>query len=155
MKLTRLALAVALLPASQAFADTNMNDSYQLPNMLVTSARQAEPRAQATAANAVFTRADIERLQARSLPELLRRVPGVQIGSAGGLPSLSLRGTGTAQTLVLLDGQRISSATSGFARLDYLAIDNIERVEVIRGPRWLQAFNHRNHRKLMVVDDQI
>ena len=47
MKLTRLALAVALLPASQAFADTNMNDSYQLPNMLVTSARQAEPRAQA------------------------------------------------------------------------------------------------------------
>ncbi len=135
MKLTRLALAVALLPASLAFADTNMNDSYQLPNMLVTSARQAEPRAQATAANAVFTRADIERLQARSLPELLRRVPGVQIGSAGGLPSLSLRGTGTAQTLVLLDGQRISSATSGFARLDYLAIDNIERVEVIRGPR--------------------
>ncbi|MFG3692055.1 TonB-dependent receptor domain-containing protein [Stutzerimonas stutzeri] len=135
MKLTRLALAVALLPAPQAFADTNMADSYQLPNMLITSARQAEPRAQATAANTVFTRADIERLQARSLPELLRRVPGVQVSSAGGLPSLSLRGTGTAQTLVLLDGQRISSATSGFARLDYLAIDNVERVEVIRGPR--------------------
>lgn len=135
MKLTRLALAVALLTASEAFADTNTNGSYQLPNMLVTSARQAEPRTQATAANTVFTRADIERLQARSLPELLRRVPGVLIGSAGGLPSLSLRGTGTAQTLVLLDGQRISSATTGFARLDYLAIDNVERVEVIRGPR--------------------
>lgn len=103
--------------------------------MLITSARQAEPRAQATAANTVFTRADIERLQARSVPELLRRVPGVQVSSAGGLPSLSLRGTGTAQTLVLVDGQRIASATSGFARLDYLAIDNIERVEVIRGPR--------------------
>lgn len=135
MKQTRLALAVALLPASQAFADANMADSYQLPNMLITSARQAEPRAQATAANTVFTRVDIERLQTRSLPELLRRVPGVQVSSAGGLPSLSLRGTGTAQTLVLLDGQRISSATSGFARLDYLSIDNVERVEVIRGPR--------------------
>jgi vitamin B12 transporter len=135
MKLSRLALAVALMPASQAFADTNMDSSYQLPNMLVTSARQAEPRAKATAANTVFTRADIERLQARSVPELLRRVPGVLVGSAGGLPYLSLRGTGTAQTLVLLDGQRISSATSGFARLDYLAIDNIDRVEVIRGPR--------------------
>lgn len=103
--------------------------------MLITSARQAEPRAQATAANTVFTRADIERLQARSVPELLRRVPGVQVGSPGGVASLSLRGTGTAQTLVLVDGQRIASATSGFARLDYLAIDNIERVEVIRGPR--------------------
>ncbi len=135
MKLSRLALAVALLPGTQVFADTTDANSYQLPNMLVTSARQAEPRATATAANTVFTRADIQRLQARSVPELLRRVPGVTVGSAGGLLSLSLRGTGTAQTLVLLDGQRISSATSGFARLDYLAIDNIERVEVIRGPR--------------------
>lgn len=135
MKLSPIALAVALLPALDAFADTNVSNSYQLPNMLVTSARQAESRTQATAANTVFTRSDIERLQARSLPELLRRVPGVLVGSAGGLPSLSLRGTGTAQTLVLLDGQRISSATSGFARLDYLSIDNVERVEVIRGPR--------------------
>ncbi|QGZ29806.1 TonB-dependent receptor domain-containing protein [Stutzerimonas stutzeri] len=132
MKLSRLALAVALLPGAQAFAT---DARHELPNMLITSARQAESRAQATAANTVFTRADIERLQARSVPELLRRVPGVLVGSAGGLPSLSLRGTGTAQTLVLLDGQRISSATSGFARLDYLAIDNVERIEVIRGPR--------------------
>jgi len=132
MKLSRLALAVALLPGVQVFA---ADAEQELPSMLITSARQAEPRAQATAANTVFTRADIERLQARSVPELLPRVPGVQVSSAGGLPSLSLRGTGTAQTLVLVDGQRIASATSGFARLDYLAIDNIERVEVIRGPR--------------------
>lgn len=132
MKLSRLALAVALLPGVQVFA---ADAEQELPSMLITSARQAEPRAQATAANTVFTRADIERLQARNVPELLRRVPGVQVSSAGGLPSLSLRGTGTAQTLVLVDGQRIASATSGFARLDYLAIDNIERVEVIRGPR--------------------
>jgi len=132
MKLSRLALAVALLPGVQVFA---ADAEQELPSMLIPSARQAEPRAQATAANTVFTRADIERLQARSVPELLRRIPGVQVSSAGGLPSLSLRGTGTAQTLVLVDGQRIASATSGFARLDYLAIDNIERVEVIRGPR--------------------
>ncbi|WP_326429583.1 TonB-dependent receptor [Stutzerimonas frequens] len=132
MKLSRLALAVVLLPGVQVFA---ADAEQELPSMLITSARQAEPRAQATAASTVFTRADIERLQARSVPELLRRVPGVQVSSAGGLPSLSLRGTGTAQTLVLVDGQRIASATSGFARLDYLAIDNIERVEVIRGPR--------------------
>lgn len=130
MKLSRLALAVALLPGVQVFAAEQ-----ELPSMLITSARQAEPRAQATAANTVFTRADIERLQARSVPELLRRVPGVQVSSPGGVASLSLRGTGTAQTLVLVDGQRIASATSGFARLDYLAIGNIERVEVIRGPR--------------------
>lgn len=132
MKVSRLALAVTLLPSVPAFAD---NSEHTLPEMLITSARQAEPRAQATAANTVFARPDIERLQARNVPELLRRVPGVQFSSAGGLPQLSVRGTGTAQTLVLVDGQRIASSTSGFARLDYLAIDNIERVEVIRGPR--------------------
>ncbi len=132
MKLSRLALALALLPSAPAFAQSA---EYTLPEMLITSARQAEPRTSATAANTVFVRADIERLQVRSVPELLRRVPGVQVGNSGGLPFLSLRGTSTAQTLVLLDGQRISSATSGFARLDYLAIDNVERVEVIRGPR--------------------
>lgn len=132
MKMSRLALAVALLPGAQALA---ADASHELPSMLVTSARQAEPRMQATAANTVFARADIVRLQARSVPELLRRVPGVSFSSAGGVPQLSVRGTSTAQTLVLVDGQRIASSTSGFARLDYLAIDNIERVEVIRGPR--------------------
>src|SRR3546814_6394119 len=103
MKLSRLALAVALLSGVQVFAAEQ-----ELPSMLITSARQAEPRAQATAANTVFTRADIERLQARSVPELLRRVPGVQVSSPGGVASLSLRGTGTAQTPVLVDGQRRS-----------------------------------------------
>ncbi|WP_417780725.1 TonB-dependent receptor domain-containing protein [Stutzerimonas xanthomarina] len=132
MKISRLALAVALLPGAQVLA---ADTSHELPSMLVTSARQAEPRMQATAANTVFARADIERLQARSVPELLRRVPGISFSSAGGVPQLSVRGTSTAQTLVLVDGQRIASSTSGFARLDYLAIDNIERVEVIRGPR--------------------
>ncbi|WP_417776944.1 TonB-dependent receptor domain-containing protein [Stutzerimonas xanthomarina] len=132
MKISRLALAVALLPGAQVLA---ADTSHELPSMLVTSARQAEPRMQATAASTVFARADIERLQARSVPELLRRVPGISFSSAGGVPQLSVRGTSTAQTLVLVDGQRIASSTSGFARLDYLAIDNIERVEVIRGPR--------------------
>ncbi len=69
------------------------------------------------------------------MPELLARVPGVALGNSGGVPQLFVRGAGTAQALVLVDGQRIASSTSGFARLDYLAIDNIERIEVIRGPR--------------------
>ncbi len=131
MKLTRLALATSLLPGL-AFAS---DDIYRLSDQVITSARQAEPRAEATSANSVFTRADIERLQVRSVPDLLARVPGVQMGSSGGVVSYSVRGTSTAQTLVLVDGQRIASASSGIARLDYLSIDSIERVEVTRGPR--------------------
>lgn len=130
MKPSRLALAIALVPAlSQA------TEPYVTEPLVVTSGRQAEPQAQATAATSVFTRKDIERLQARSVPQLLSRVPGVQIGSSGGVISYSVRGTSTAQTLVLIDGQRVASASSGIARLDYLNIDNVERLEVTRGPR--------------------
>ncbi|MGP0173420.1 TonB-dependent receptor domain-containing protein [Pseudomonas sp. NCHU5208] len=130
MKLSRLALAIALVPALSPAAEP-----YVTEPLVVTSGRQAEPQAQATAATSVFTREDIERLQARSVPQLLSRVPGVQVASSGGVISYSVRGTSTAQTLVLIDGQRVASASSGIARLDYLNIDNVERLEVTRGPR--------------------
>lgn len=85
MKLTRLALAASLFPG-MALADgaTPTDDVYALPALVITSGRQVQPRAQATSANSVFTRKDIERLQVRSVPELLARVPGVQMGSSGG-----------------------------------------------------------------------
>nr|MBF6622844.1 TonB-dependent receptor [Stutzerimonas stutzeri] len=86
----------------------------------------------------VFTRADIERLRPASVPALLTQVPGVQVanyGGRGGLYSLSIRGTSTAQTLVLIDGVRAGSATAGSASLQYLSVDQIERIEVLRGSR--------------------
>jgi vitamin B12 transporter len=136
MKLSRIALAVALLPlGAHAEQPDASQDALKLPILVITSGRQVEPRHQATAATSVFTRKDIERLQVRSVPELIGRVPGVQTGNSSGIPSYFVRGTNSAQTLVLVDGQRVASASSGIARLDYLSIDNIERVEVVRGPR--------------------
>lgn len=131
MKFQPLALAITLLPAAAHAAPTDE----QAPALVITSGRKAEPRQQAVAATTVFTRQDIERLQARNVPDLLARVPGVVTRNSGGLLSYSVRGTRSAQTLVLVDGQRIASAASGIARLDYLSIDNIERVEVSRGAR--------------------
>ncbi len=125
-----LFLAPAMLAASIAQAN-----SLGLPDTVVTASRIEQPRSAALAANTVFTRSDIERLQARSVPELLSRVPGLQQNRNGGVAAYFLRGTNTNQTLVLVDGQRIASSTTGIARIDYLNIDNVERVEVIRGPR--------------------
>ena len=130
MKLPLLALAIAVTPGLSQAAEP-----YLAEPLVVTSGRLSEPQAQATAASSVFTREDIERLQVRSVPQLLTRIPGVQIGSSGGVISYSVRGTSTAQTLVLIDGQRVASASSGIARLDYLNIENVERLEVTRGPR--------------------
>ncbi|WVM90672.1 TonB-dependent receptor plug domain-containing protein [Halopseudomonas pachastrellae] len=90
---------------------------------------------EAALAPTVFDRDDIERLQARSVPELLRRVPGVQLNSNGGVLSYFCARRQHRSNSGAGRRQRIASATTGGARLDYLNIDNIERVEVVRGPR--------------------
>lgn len=133
MKLSRLALAIAVMPTAVLAAEP-----YMSAPLVVTSGRLAEPQAQATAATTVFERADIERLQVSSVAELLERVPGlgvVRTGGAGSQTGVFLRGTSTAQTLVLVDGQRISAASSGTSSLEFLAPEQIERIEVVRGAR--------------------
>ena len=60
------------------------------------------------------------------------------VSNAGGLgkqSSLFLRGTNSGHTVVLVDGVRIANATSGDSGLQFLDVDQIERVEVLRGSR--------------------
>ncbi|SDO91687.1 TonB-dependent receptor domain-containing protein [Pseudomonas jinjuensis] len=138
MKFTRLALAMGLLPGVTCAADAATDDVYAMAPLVVTSGRQAEPLPRATAATTVFTRKDIDRLQPRSVGELLERVPGVTVsrtGGAGSLTSVLMRGTSSAQTLVLVDGQRIAAASSGTSSLEFLDPQQIERIEVVRGAR--------------------
>src|SRR5699024_10496896 len=141
MKLSRLALAVALLPASTLYAVADNNeDALKLSNTVITANRTAEDRKDSTAAVTVFTREDIDRLQPVNVADLLNRVPGVQVTQNGGRGSTTgvfIRGTSTPQTLVLVDGVRVGSVTMGGANgaLDHLNIDQIERVEVLRGAR--------------------
>lgn len=86
----------------------------------------------------VIDRATIERSQARSLPDLLTGRAGINIGNQGGkgkLTSVFLRGTEADHVLVLVDGVRIGSATAGLAAFQDLPVDQIERIEIVRGPR--------------------
>lgn len=127
-----------LLPALLLPATALAAGPLALSDSIITASRQPQPADSSAAASNVFTRADIERLQPRSVTDLLRRVPGVSIttnGGPGSLTTLSLRGTSATQSLVLVDGQRIGSASAGQPSLEFLNIENIERIEVIRGPR--------------------
>lgn len=139
MNLPRLALTLSLLPTASALADTfEREQALKLPDVLISANRQVEARNDSSAANTVFTREDIDRLQPSSVTDLLSRVPGVQVTQAGGrgsLASVYIRGTSSAQSLVLVDGQRIGSSTSGDSNLQHLNIEQIERVEVLRGSR--------------------
>ena len=106
--------------------------------MVVTAARTAQTVDQALAPVTVITRNDIELSQATSVTELLSRTPGMQIttqGGAGSIASVYLRGTKTAQTLILVDGVKINSTISNTAPLQYLDPDMIERIEIVRGPK--------------------
>lgn len=139
MKLSRLALAVALAPCTSVFAETPSREAaMKLDDVIITANREVQTRSESSAAVSIFTRADIERLRPADINELLVRVPGVQVvqnGGRGSNTSLFIRGTGTAQSLVLIDGQRAGSVSSGGASLQYLNVEQIERIEVLRGSR--------------------
>ena len=88
----------------------------------------------------MITAAEIEARQERSLPDVLRDVPGldiVQTGGAGGQTSLFMRGTNANHTKVLLDGIDIAdpSTPSGAADICKLLAGDIAQVEVLRGPQ--------------------
>lgn len=138
MKHLHLMLASALSPGLAFATTTTYDEALKLSETVITGNRDVQPREHSSTPTTVFTRADIERLQPSSVLDLLSRVPGVQVTRAGGRGSTSglyIRGTKTAQSLVLVDGQRIGSASAGGAPLEYLNVEQIERVEVLRGSR--------------------
>lgn len=113
-------------------------DPLPMPSQLITASRTAQSLDRSLAAVTLIERADIERLQASSLPELLQRVPGVTLANNGGpgkTTSLFMRGSNSTHVLVLIDGIRVGSATSGAVALQDLPVELIERIEVVRGPR--------------------
>ena len=130
-----LSLPVAVLLGSTAVAAQAQTAPETL---LVTATRTAQTADQALASVTVIERAEIERKQARNVTELLEQAPGVVLTNNGGRgkpTSISLRGTTSKQVLVLIDGIKAGSATLGSMAFEHLAVDQIERIEVVRGPR--------------------
>src|SRR5690606_37852204 len=109
-----------------------------LDEVVVTASRTATTVADALAPVEVIDHDEIVRSQARSLQELLRGRAGISMstqGGAGKLSTLFLRGAESDHVLVLVDGVRVGSATSGLVSFQDLPVDMIDRVEIVRGPR--------------------
>ncbi|HEX7340786.1 MAG TPA: TonB-dependent receptor, partial [Rhodanobacteraceae bacterium] len=106
--------------------------------VVVTATRTAQPLADTLAPVIVITRQQIDLLQPKSLLNLLSGLPGVTLANSGGLgqqTSLFLRGTNSTQTLVLIDGVRVGSVGAGLAAWAQIPVDQIARIEIVRGPR--------------------
>jgi vitamin B12 transporter len=109
----------------------------QFAAVVVTATRIPTRTSEVLSDISVIEREDIERAGNASLPDLLKTLPGVQTTSSGGpgaSGTLSLRGTNSTHALVLVDGQRISSATLGTTAIEHLPLEQIERIEILRGP---------------------
>ncbi len=108
----------------------------ELNPTVVTASRGEQPLSDALPHTTVISRADIERSQAPDAVTLLRREAGIEItqnGGPGTSASLFMRGASSSQTLVLIDGVRVSSATLGATQIDQLMADHIDHIEVVRG----------------------
>jgi vitamin B12 transporter len=108
------------------------------PLVVVTANRVPEQLDQSLAAVSVITREDIEASATNDIIDLLRNVPGVDIVRGGGLgqqASVFLRGANSNHTLVLVDGVRVGSLGTGAYAWEQLPIEQIERIEIVRGPR--------------------
>lgn len=129
-QLIRAALFGALTLSLTAKADP------PLDMLIVTPTRMAQSLGSTIADTTVLDEQDIRNSGAADVTTLLRSLPGVEVVQSGGLGSVSsifMRGTNSDHVLVLLDGVRIDSATSGTTALEHIMLDSIERIEVVRG----------------------
>ena len=106
--------------------------------VVVTATRTRQTLAETTSAVTVVTRAQIEAKKPVDLVEAIRLAPGVSVaqsGTRGKNTSIFLRGTNSNQTLVLLDGVRANSPADGRFDFGLVPVENIERIEIVRGPQ--------------------
>lgn len=130
-----LALSAILFPVFSS--PVLASDEVTLPEMVVTAARLPQPQREVIGDVTVLTRASLERYRGQTLTEVLVGQPGLQLSNNGGpgkYTGLFIRGASAQQTLVLIDGIRFSSATSGSAAIQHLPLDQVERIEILRGP---------------------
>ncbi|QGU89400.1 TonB-dependent vitamin B12 receptor BtuB [Erwinia sorbitola] len=132
-KLLAFSATAISLWAQNGFAQNSDN------TQVVTANRFQQPVNTVLAPTTIVTRAEIDRWQAKSLNDVMRRLPGVDAVQSGGMgqkTSLFIRGTNSNHVLVLIDGIRLNqSGISGSADISQIPLALVQRVEYIRGAR--------------------
>ncbi|MBI5918817.1 MAG: TonB-dependent receptor [Nitrosomonadales bacterium] len=131
MKQKRLLAALLCSLPSFSYANNDLGEE-----ITVTATRSEQPLNQALSHTTVLNTSQIAASGAADLPTLLRKQAGVEITQSGGIgaqSSLFLRGSNSTHTLVLLDGVRLGSATTGATAIDQIMLDQVERIEIVRG----------------------
>jgi len=113
---------------------------YDLGKVIVSATKTETYQAEIGSSTTVITADDIEKSGKRTVEEVLRNVPGLtvmQTGAIGGAVSVFMRGANSGQTLVMIDGVEVNDPMATDRSFDFanLVTDNIERIEIVRGPQ--------------------
>lgn len=145
MQLPRLApLTIALVTAlatgvvSTPLLAADTGSQANLDPVIVTATRTEQDIKQSLASATLITAADIERLQPRDILDVLSAQAGIAVANSGGegkLSTIFMRGTSSDHVLVLVNGVRFGSPTAGIAAIQDIPVDQVERIEIVRGPR--------------------
>jgi vitamin B12 transporter len=130
-----LSFVLPLLPAAALAADPT-----ELETVVISATKVPTPVLEVGSSISVVTAADIEAHQDRTFSDVLSKLPGmnvVQTGGPGGVTSVFMRGTNSNHTKVLYDGIDMSNPSNSTGAFDFgqLLTQDIERVEVLRGPQ--------------------
>jgi vitamin B12 transporter len=132
-----LTLLLAVLAPDGLAQSPTSPDAATLDPIVVTASRTPQRLIDLVADVTVIDAEAIAQSGAQDIVALLSHQPGVEViqnGGAGATSGVFLRGANAAQTLVLIDGMRVASASSGATALEAIPLDQIERIEILRGP---------------------
>ena len=137
MLLTVLCFLPPLQPASaEEVAMADQPDEIETPEVIVSATKTAIPVKEVTSAVEVITGEQMQQRKVRTVAEALRWAQGLAVFQSGGPGTnvdVRMRGGTPEQTLVLIDGAIVNSATIGSYDFANLTSDNIERIEILRG----------------------
>lgn len=134
---SRAALSSLALAITSTFAHAGEASQAAMASVLVTAARAPQAAADVLSDHTVLTAEDILRSGASNMVDLLQKQRGIEVarnGGPGANASVFLRGGDSKQTVLLVDGVRVGSTTSGIPNWSALPLANIDRIEIVYGP---------------------
>lgn len=138
-----MALAAAIFFSPLLSQETSEKEKKIPPlqhQVVVTATRIETPAHEVASSVSVISKQDLERMKKATVLKTLEEIPGltiIQNGAAGGAASIFIRGANSEHTLVLMDGVELNNPISPARSVDlaHFTLDNIERIEVLRGPQ--------------------
>ena len=128
----KIALPLLLALPQIAIADLALEEIE-----VTTPLRIPEKEANVIADTTVISSDEIKRAGLSSLPQLLQQQPGIEVTNLGGpgkTSSVNIRGTSSTHSIILIDGLRVGSSTTGTSAIENIPLSQIEKIEIVRGP---------------------